>query len=207
LSDPTFWIVSRAAGISAYLFVTAAVLAGLLLKARPFGTRLKPATVTDLHRFIALLALAATVLHGGALALDSKRPAGLQALLLPGVATYRPLWTGLGVLAAEVMFAIYLSFPLRRLIGTRTWRRLHWLTYPVFAAVTIHGVMTGSDAGRQWTIDLYVSATGAVAAATAWRVLVPARRRGSITAATERRDAAPASDQRRSARGLTLGSR
>ena len=54
-SDPTFWILARASGLMAYALLTSSVLAGLVLKARPFGRSLRPATVTDVHRFLALL--------------------------------------------------------------------------------------------------------------------------------------------------------
>ena len=46
--DPTFWILARASGLTAYGLVTASIVVGLVLKARPVGTALKPATVTDL---------------------------------------------------------------------------------------------------------------------------------------------------------------
>ena len=35
--------------------------------------------------------------------------------------------------------------------------------------------MAGSDSAAPWALALYFSAIGAVAAATAWRALVPAR--------------------------------
>ena len=53
-TDPTFWILARASGLTAYLLLTASIMAGLVLKARPFRS-LKPAQVTDIHRFLALL--------------------------------------------------------------------------------------------------------------------------------------------------------
>ena len=61
-SDPTFWILARASGLLAYALLTSSVLAGIVLKARPFGAAPKAATVTDLHRFLALLGLGFIVL-------------------------------------------------------------------------------------------------------------------------------------------------
>jgi sulfoxide reductase heme-binding subunit YedZ len=69
------------------------------------------------------------------------------------------------------MVAVYASFALRRRIGARAWRRLHWATYAVFAAATAHGVMAGTDSGRTWTLALYLSAIGLVAGLVAWRSL------------------------------------
>jgi sulfoxide reductase heme-binding subunit YedZ len=171
--DPTFWILARAGGLLAYVLLTSSVLAGLVLKARPFGTTLKPAAITDLHRFLALLGLGAVFLHGLALVLDTAVPISVADLLVPGLAPYRPLATGLGVLAAELMLVVYASFALRKRIGTRNWRRLHWATYLIFALATIHGLAAGTDSGTTWALALYGAATGAVIAATAWRALIP----------------------------------
>lgn len=172
-SDPTFWILARAGGFLAYALLTASVLAGIVLKARPFGALLKPATITDLHRFLASLALGALALHGLTLLLDEAVPIGVADLLVPGIAPYRPLWTGLGVLAAELMLVVYASFALRKRIGARSWRRLHWATYLIFALATLHGLAAGSDTGTSWALAVYGAATGAVLAATGWRTLVP----------------------------------
>jgi methionine sulfoxide reductase heme-binding subunit len=172
-TDPTFWILARASGLLAYGLLTASVLAGLVLKARPFGTALKPAAVADLHRFLPLLGLGAVTVHGLALVLDRAVPISIADLLVPGIAPYRPLWTGLGVLAAEMMLVVYASFALRRRIGVRNWRRLHWATYLIFALATVHGVAAGTDSGSTWMLTLYGAATGAVLAATVWRALLP----------------------------------
>ena len=103
--------------------------------------------------------------------LDSTVKISPAALVVPGLAPYRPLWTALGVLAAELMVVVYASFALRRRIGARNWRRLHWATYGIFTAATIHGLAAGTDSSRPWAIWLYVGAVGAVAAGTAWRAL------------------------------------
>jgi sulfoxide reductase heme-binding subunit YedZ len=172
-TDPTFWIEARASGLLAYLLLTCSVIAGLVLKSRPFGSALKPATVTDIHRFLALLCLSATGIHGVALVLDSSIHIGLAGLLLPGFVPYRPVWVAVGVVAAELMVLVYASFSQRKRIGAKNWRRLHWSTYAIFAAMTVHGVMSGTDSTRAWAMGIYLGGSAAVATATAWRVLVP----------------------------------
>ncbi len=174
--DPTFWILARASGLCAYGLLTCSALAGLVLKSRPFGTRVKPATVTDLHRFLSLLALSSIAVHGVALVLDTTIRVTPQALLVPGLVPYRPLWTGLGVVAADLAAVVYVSFSLRKRIGTRNWRRLHWTTYGIFASATAHGLMSGTDSGAAWARDAYLGAIGALVAATTWRILVPPAR-------------------------------
>jgi sulfoxide reductase heme-binding subunit YedZ len=179
-SDPTFWILDRTRGLLAYCLLTAAMLAGLVLKARPFGRAIRPAVVTDLHRFLALLGLGAIALHGTALVLDDAVEIRPAALVVPGLVPYRPVWAALGVLAGELLVLVYASFSLRRRIGNRAWRRLHWLAYLVFALATCHGLAAGSDSDRAWALALYGAATGAVAAAAAWRALLPPIQRGHV---------------------------
>jgi sulfoxide reductase heme-binding subunit YedZ len=178
-SDPTFWLLARASGLAAYALLTASVLAGLVVKARPLGRSVHPAAVLDVHRFLALLGLGALALHGTTLVLDDAVDIGLGALLVPGAAPYRPLATGLGVVAAELMALVYLSFSQRRRIGAKAWRALHWLTYLIFALATLHGVAAGTDSGRTWALALYGAAVGAVLGAFAWRLLVPPTQGGS----------------------------
>jgi methionine sulfoxide reductase heme-binding subunit len=179
MKDPTFWILARASGLTAYILITASVLAGLVIKSRPFGRAVKAASVVDVHRFLTILALGAVAIHAAAIALDSTVHIGLTGLLIPGQAAYRPLWTGLGVVAAYLALLIWISFPLRKHIGRRAWRSLHWATFGVFALATAHGLMAGTDASRPWAFDLYLGAVGSVAFATAWRGLVRPNRSGA----------------------------
>jgi DMSO/TMAO reductase YedYZ heme-binding membrane subunit len=71
------------------------------------------------------------------------------------------------------MLLVYVSFALRRLIGTRNWRRLHWATYLIFGAATVHGLAAGTDTPQPWAFAVYLGAIGSVAAATAWRAFAP----------------------------------
>ncbi len=167
-SDPTFWLLARASGLTAYALLSVAVLAGLTAKSRPLGPRIRTGPTIDLHRFVSLLALGAIALHGLTLTLDQTVRLPLAALLVPGLSPYRPLATGIGVLAAELMLVIYLSFRFRLRIGVRNWRRLHYLTFAVFAAATAHGLTAGTD---RWAFGFYTGSLAAVCALTTWRLL------------------------------------
>lgn len=169
--DPTAWILARSSGLAAYLCLLVAVFVGTTVRSRPLGRVAKPAVATDLHRFVALMGLVAVALHGGALVLDSTVKITPLDLVVPGRMAYRPLWTGAGVVAAELMLVVYLSFALKRWIGRRAWRLLHWTTYPLFVLATAHGIGSGSDSGRTWVVDLYLGAVILVVFAVSFRAL------------------------------------
>ena len=71
--DPTFWLLARSSGLGAYAVLTLSVLAGLVLKSRPFPS-LKASRVTEIHRTLALSGLSLLALHGISLVLDTDRP-------------------------------------------------------------------------------------------------------------------------------------
>lgn len=170
--DPTFWLLARASGLTAYAMLTLSVLAGLVIKSRPFRL-LRPAAVTDLHRILALLGLGALAGHAVALVLDTTVHVSVAGLFVPGLISYRPVWTSLGILAGELMLLVYASFSVRKRIGVKNWRRLHWVTYGLFGLATVHGLAAGTDSSRPWVFGIYVTAVATIAAATAWRILVP----------------------------------
>jgi methionine sulfoxide reductase heme-binding subunit len=179
--DPTFWILARASGLTAYVLVTLSVLAGLVLKARPLGARLRAAAVADTHRTLAMLGLGFVAVHGVTLVLDSTVRITALSLVVPGLTGYRPLATALGVVAAESMLLVYASFSLRRRIGAKNWRRLHWATYGVFALATAHGLAAGTDSTSAWAVAVYLGAVGAVVTAGAWRFVAPLVPKGAST--------------------------
>lgn len=177
--DPTFWLLARASGLGAYALLTLSVLAGLVLKSRPFPG-LKAFRVTEIHKTLALSGLGLLALHGTSLVLDSTVKVTPAALLVPGLVSYRPAAVAAGVVAGWLFAVVTASFWLRKRIGHRAWRRLHWLTYGLFALATVHGLTSGTDATQPWARAFYLGAVGSVAAATAWRALVPPARRAAI---------------------------
>jgi predicted ferric reductase len=167
------WIVARAAGFTAYGLLTCSVVLGLALGLRWRSPRWPRFATTELHRFVTLLTLVFLGLHVLLLALDGYMRFGLVELLVPLANHYRPLWTGLGVVAAWLALAVWASTWLQGLIGYRAWRRLHFATFVVYAAATIHGLQAGSDGHRPWALALYAASVLTVAGLTTARLAGP----------------------------------
>jgi DMSO/TMAO reductase YedYZ heme-binding membrane subunit len=184
--DPTFWILARASGLTAYVLLTLSVIAGIVVKSRPFGRRVNQAAAVDAHRTLALFGLGAVAVHGTALVLDKTVSIPVGALFVPGLSPYRPFPVAIGVLTLELMVIVYASFSQRKRIGFKNWRRLHWTTYALFAGGTVHGLLSGSDSGRAWALTIYLGAIAAVAAATTWRALAPMTRGGENVPSRDR---------------------
>jgi methionine sulfoxide reductase heme-binding subunit len=171
------WVLARATGMTALLLLAGAMVAGLLVRTRAPVPGLKASGVVDLHRHLSLLALGAIAAHGVFLVADTAVDISPLALVVPGLVPYRPLWTGIGVVAAELALLVHLSFRARKRIGVPAWRRIHWLTYLVFAGAVVHGIASGTDTDTPWALALYGGAVGAVAGLTGWRAATARRGR------------------------------
>jgi predicted ferric reductase len=131
----------------------------------------------EAHQFAMVLALVFTALHGLALWLDPFMKFGLNELLVPLAGHYRPLWMALGIVAAYLLAAIFLTEYLRLLIGFDWWRRLHQLTFAAYVLASAHGLTTGSDARTGWSFVLYAGSAAAVLTLVVCR-LVESKRLG-----------------------------
>ena len=171
--DPTFWLLARASGLTAYVLLTLSVLAGLVVKSRPFGRAVKAASVTDVHRFLSLLGLGdarAARRHARA-RLDRARSRSPRCSC-PASSAYRPLAVALGVVAAELDWR---SIAARSRCdagsaaatgGASTGRRTS-----SSSSARVTACAAGTDSAQPWAFGLYLGAVGTVVFATAWRVL------------------------------------
>jgi sulfoxide reductase heme-binding subunit YedZ len=163
LGGPMFWYASRALGVTAYVALTLEVLLGLSASTGALDRLLGRAQVIDLHRWLSTIALATLGAHAAVLLADRTVSMSLVDLLVPFVGPYRPFATGLGVLAAWLALIVHGSFWLRKRIGGRAWRALHFATFAVFVAATFHGLLAGTDRAWLGLRLLYAGAAAAVA--------------------------------------------
>ncbi|WP_067922316.1 ferric reductase-like transmembrane domain-containing protein [Alicyclobacillus shizuokensis] len=150
-----FWYMERAAGFTVYELLAASVLLGMASASGLWDRWRARKLATDLHQFIALFLLAFLALHLWGLHEDTTIPFSLQRLLLPFVSSYRPLPVALGVLGMYGVLVLILTSYLRPMIGPKVWRTIHYLSIPVFILVTLHGLLSGTDAGSHWALVLY----------------------------------------------------
>jgi sulfoxide reductase heme-binding subunit YedZ len=188
MSDlPVVWVTNRAAGIVALVLLTMSMVAGLVLKTRPFGRLVRNISAIELHRALTIASLSAVAVHGLMLLMDKTITITWVDLLVPGTLPYKPVWTGIGVAAAEIMFVVAISYRFRRRLSMAVWRRLHYATYLVFALSLMHGIFAGSGTKTVWMQAIYIGSLAAVAGATAFRIISPTPPKSEIPEREARR--------------------
>ncbi len=150
LASHAWWLASRASGIVALVLVTVSVGIGLLMAGKLARRPGLPRILVALHEQTALTGLIAICVHGMTLIGDPWLNPGVKGVLVPFNMGYRPLFTGLGIIAGYLAALLGLSFYARRRIGPALWRKAHRATVVVYALGVAHTLGAGTDASTPW---------------------------------------------------------
>jgi predicted ferric reductase len=118
-----------------------------------------------IHRNVSLLAVVFVLVHIVTTLLDGYVPIGVIAAVVPFTSAYRPVWVGLGAVALDLLLAVVLTSLLRRKVGYRAWRLVHWTAYASWPVALVHSLGTGSDRSSAWMIALIAVLTATVVVA------------------------------------------
>jgi sulfoxide reductase heme-binding subunit YedZ len=160
LAGHGWWLASRASGITAFLLVSCSVVLGLAMATKILRGRVRAPVLLKLHEHLALAGLVAIAVHAITLLGDAWLHPGPVGVLVPFTMGYRPLFSGLGIIAGYLAALLGLSFYIRRRIGAKRWRSVHRLTLLVYVLGVVHALGAGTDASTLWMRAIML-ATGA----------------------------------------------
>ena len=169
-SSPAIWYAARASGIAAYIVLSVVVSIGITMGGKAQSRRWPRFAVEDIHRFGGLLVGSLIGVHVAAIALDSFLPFSIGQLVVPFTARYRPLWTGMGIFAAELLLALAITNHYRKRLPHGLWRTAHYANFAVWALASLHGIFAGTDRSAGWLAVLYGASIATVLALVAWRI-------------------------------------
>jgi DMSO/TMAO reductase YedYZ heme-binding membrane subunit len=167
-----WWYATRGSGTVALVLLTASVVVGVVDLGRWRSQRWPRFVVDGIHRTVSLLAVAMVVVHVITTVADGFTSIGLLDAVFPFASSYRPLWLGLGAVSFDLLIAVTLTSVLRRHIGHRTWRAVHWAAYACWPLALLHGLGTGTDTPVAWMLLVSLLCLLAVIAAVGWRVAI-----------------------------------
>ncbi len=165
-----YWYATRGLGIATLIVLTITVVLGVVTAVRWTGESTPAFVAADLHRNLALVAMGLLAAHIVTTVLDPFAHISVRDVIIPVGAAYRPVWLGLGVVAAEILVAVAATSLLRERVGARMWRLIHWTAYASWPFAVVHGLGTGSDARAPWLIGVVASCVAAVLIAVIERI-------------------------------------
>ncbi len=171
LTHQLFWITSRAFGTIAMALLGTSVAVGLAMAGKLPRKRGAAARLRRFHESAALVTVGLIAAHGGLLLFDSYLRPGVLGITVPFTLGYRPLATGVGVIAGWLTAIFAASFYVRRRIGARLWRRIHRFTPVAYALAVFHALAAGTDAANPWMVATLTGLTFPVVFALSYRLL------------------------------------
>jgi sulfoxide reductase heme-binding subunit YedZ len=172
-----FWFASQALGIVAIALLGISVALGLMMSSRIIARPGLPAKLKHFHESSTLVTLGLIAGHGGLLLFDGYLRPGPAGILLPFALAYRPVFTGIGIIAGWLAVILGLSFYVRKRIGVKTWRSLHRFTIVAYLLALGHVVGAGTHGRSWWMIALLTALTAPIIFAFTYRILPAGDRR------------------------------
>lgn len=171
MAEHAFWYTSRAAGIAGYVLLSLSVLWGLALSTGIFQRITRKPAFYEAHRISSLAVLLFIAIHVVSLAGDQFIDWSPARLLVPFTSEYRPLPVAVGIVSAYLVAITTASFYVRRWIGYRAWRSVHYATFVAFLGATVHGIYAGTDSSTSWMRLVYVASVILVVALVDYRLI------------------------------------
>ncbi len=162
-----FWYLSRGSAMVAFVMLWASMALGLVITNRL--ARLWPGgpAAFDLHQYLSLLGLGFALFHATILIGDEYIQFDLLRVLTPFASqAYKPAWVGLGQVGFYIWALLVGSFYIRKQIGNKTWRWIHFSSFLTFALVLVHGIASGTDSQAQWANVIVLGSRGLAALLT-----------------------------------------
>ncbi|MDO9354132.1 MAG: ferric reductase-like transmembrane domain-containing protein [Solirubrobacteraceae bacterium] len=176
LLDPTVlaevnvaWVTTRAAGIVALVASTASIVLGLTLAGRLAKGRGRLGDARVLHQTFGIATIVALAVHVLSLLFDPWLRPTLVELGVPFALDYRPLWTGLGIVAGYGFIVLGMSGFLRSRMGA-AWKYVHRSVGLAWVLSVGHTIGSGSDTGTWWMTAITAACVVPVAVLLAMRV-------------------------------------
>lgn len=171
--------ISSYAGLIAMALLTINILLGLILSARYNTVRSWPhkrLPIFDIHNWTAYIALGLIVIHPALLLFVNEAHFRVIDLLFPIHSPKQTLYNCLGAAAFySVLFVVVTSY-FRSKLGSRTWKKLHYVSYAAAALLFVHGIIIdpnlkglSPDLLDGEKVEIEVCAL-LIIAATVWRI-------------------------------------
>jgi len=139
------WYITRASGLIAYILLFFLVASGIGIKTSWTFKFVSPTFAWLNHRYLGIALSASVVTHLVSLLLDNYLKLSVIDVLVPFASSYKPLLLSAGIIGLYILLVVMFSSIVTINKFPKVWRMLHYLTYPLFVALFVHGYFIGTD--------------------------------------------------------------
>ncbi|WP_233265446.1 ferric reductase-like transmembrane domain-containing protein [Leifsonia sp. AG29] len=167
--NEVLWAVGRASGVVALVLLTASLWLGIVARSGRPLPGMPRFSVTLVHRNLSLLSVVFITVHVLTLLLDPYAKMTPADIVVPFAGAVQPFWLGLGTVAVDLMIAVTVTALLRRRLGVRVFKTIHWLSYALWPVALLHSIGDGTDGRSGWMLLLAAASVLFVIVAVLWR--------------------------------------
>jgi predicted ferric reductase len=172
-SPKAFWYLSRGSAMVGFILLWMSMAIGLVITNRMARVWPGGPAAFDFHQYVSLLGLGFGLFHALILLGDRFVNETLFQVMVPFAnQSYEPVYVGLGQVAFYTWILLVGSFYLRKRIGGKAWRWIHFISFLTFALVLVHGFLSGTDSQSVWASMIYWLAGGSLLFLLFYRILV-----------------------------------
>jgi predicted ferric reductase len=194
-SPKAYWYLSRGLAFVALGLLWLSMVIGLLITDKIARSWLGAPAAFATHEYVSLLGLAFAAFHALILLGDRYIKYELAQILVPFASVnYHPIWVGVGQIGLYVWAIISASFYVRRSIGPKAWKIIHYASFFNFAVAVMHGLAAGTDSKYGAAQSAYWFVGGSVLFLTAYRIAASLMPSESRLPGAEPRTAPPVGD-------------
>ncbi len=172
-TDPkVYWYLSRGTAFVSLSLLWLSMALGLSITNKM--ARLWPGAPASfaIHEYVSLLGLAFAIFHGLVLLGDHYINFTLTQIVMPfSTVSYRPIWVGLGQIGFYIWVIVALTFYIRQIIGQKTWRLIHYLSFAMYLLGMVHGLLSGTDSPANWAQQYYWISGGSLLFLFVYRIV------------------------------------
>jgi predicted ferric reductase len=168
-----YWYLSRGSAFVAMVLLWLSMAMGTIITNKL--ARLWPGgpPAFAIHEFASLLGLVVALFHAMVLIGDRYIAYTVPQVLMPFASlNYRPTWVGLGQIGFYLWLVVSFTFYIRRQLGNRAWRLIHFASYISYILALIHGLTSGTDSSTLWVQVFYWFNGGSLLFLFIYRLLI-----------------------------------
>ena len=149
------WYLARASGIGSYIMLFMLMMSGLGITTGFIYNFMGPVFSWRLHRAYGITLVAFVLMHIVALGFDTTMNFSLADLFVPFYSQFKPNYLSLGIVGFWLLVLIIVTSLIWVVKKYKAWRLVHYLVFPAFVTLFLHGVLIGTDRTNRVMIVMY----------------------------------------------------
>jgi hypothetical protein len=164
------WYIIRSSGLLSYILLFLIIISGIGIKTSLSYKIISPGNAWSLHKLFGISLTASIAVHLLSVLFDGFLQFSIADILIPFHSDFKSIYVGIGIIGFYIFLGIIITSLFYFTKMPKLWRFFHYLTYPTFVLLFLHGIYTGTDTALIWTQFMYWSTGLIVLILTSYRI-------------------------------------